>query len=84
MGMEVQEREWNEAQERGTGMQKKGGAGDEWFALIKVSRASGWPGLWEALGGPSGCLVNRIEGQAAWPPGLLFLDPSAGLGPKGP
>ena len=74
-GMKVQEREGTETQERGTGMQKKGGAGGKWFALIKVSKASGWPGLWEALGGPSGCLVSRVEGQAAWPPGLLFLDP---------
>ena len=79
------------ARERGEGGAGEGdrdaekrGCGSEWFALIKVSRASGWPGLCEALGGPSGCLVSRVEGQAAWPPGLLFLDPSAWFGSQRP
>lgn len=70
-GMKAQERRGKETQERGTGMQEQGSAGEGWFALSRVSR---WPGLREALGGPSGCLVSRVEGQVVWSPGLLFLD----------
>ena len=73
--MEVQDRERRETQERGTGVQKKGGAGDEWFALVKVSRVSR---VARALGGS--WWPFRLPG----PQGYYFLTPEPGLGPKGP
>ena len=71
-GMKVQERGGKETQERGTGMQEKGPAGEERFALSRVSRVA------RALGG------SWWPVQLPGPQGYYFLTAEPGLGPKGP